>query len=144
MLGQGGMKTLRSAFGTLLVGSSSFQPRTCVTSCPGHWHRFISAAFCVQSDPLLIALPPSSSALPLNILKADFSKLTHYVTSPKRLPDMPQLHRELADTISRALARAGPDGWLEWVSGYRNMLVHRGRQMNLTKIVPERSPIVTP
>src|SRR5712664_2520933 len=92
----------------------------------------------------LAAVVIGVAALPLNILKADFSRLTQYVTAPTRLPDMPQLHRELAETIKRALVRAGPDGWLEWATGYRNMLVHRGRQLNLSKIVPELSPIVRP
>lgn len=92
----------------------------------------------------LAAVVIGVAALPMNILKADFSKLTQYVTAPNRLPDMPQLHQQLAETIKRALARAGPEGWLEWATGYRNMLVHRGRHINLSKIVPERSPIVRP
>ncbi|HET7786371.1 MAG TPA: hypothetical protein VFL36_10390 [Myxococcales bacterium] len=92
----------------------------------------------------LAAVVIGVGALPLNILKADFSKMITYLTAPTRRAGLPRLHQELAETLERAVRTAGPEGWLEWATGYRNMLVHRGRQMNLSKIVPELSRIVRP
>lgn len=36
---------------------------------------------------------------------------------------------------------AGPEGWLPWVLGLRNMLVHRGRRISVAQLVP-REPVL--
>ena len=36
--------------------------------------------------------------------------------------------------------RAGPAGWVDWMLDYRNMLVHRGRRIQIGQLVPRVSP----
>ena len=35
---------------------------------------------------------------------------------------------------------AGPPGWVDWMLDYRNMLVHRGRRIEIGQLVPRVSP----
>jgi hypothetical protein len=40
------------------------------------------------------------------------------------------------DAFLEELRAAGPPHWDEWVIGYRNMLVHRGRRVDMSDLVP--------
>lgn len=53
-----------------------------------------------------------------------------------------------ADKLDRIFADAGPEGWLNWLSGLRNTLVHRGRRVttinsSIERAGPGRARIVT-
>ncbi len=39
--------------------------------------------------------------------------------------------REFREALEAQISKAGPRGWLDWVYEYRNMLVHRGRRIEV-------------
>jgi hypothetical protein len=74
------------------------------------------------------------------ILKIGFRDLLAHFKKP--LPSTPggHLQEQLKTAIENAIASAGPDGWLDWAIDYRNMLVHKGRRVNLHTIVQDGAP----
>lgn len=77
-------------------------------------------------------------ALPMSILRADFQKLR------RRSGNSDQSHliqREFAATLEQLIDESGPQGWIEWVLTFRNMLVHRGRRTEMVQLLP-RLPVV--
>ena len=76
-------------------------------------------------------------ALPMRILKADFGGVQQYFGRRRRAPATEgetrqgQFGIELAETVDRV----GPSGWLEWLLNFRNMLVHRGRRIEIGQFV---------
>jgi len=82
-------------------------------------------------------------ALPHPILKADFDrvrrhfrKLTANVGS-----DGERVQAAFADKLEQLINLAGPPGWLDWELEFRNMLVHRGRRIELGQFIP-REPML--
>lgn len=80
-------------------------------------------------------------ALPMPILKADFSdtrkrleKLISVASSQGE-----QVQAIFAAKLEQIINSAGPEGWLDWALQFRNMLVHRGRRIELGQFVP-RTP----
>ena len=77
-------------------------------------------------------------ALPMKILKADFGGVQRYFGPRRQGPTtegetrQEQFDIELRETIDRV----GPPGWLEWLLNFRNMLVHRGRRIEIGQFVP--------
>jgi hypothetical protein len=74
-------------------------------------------------------------ALPKPVLKAS------YHTACNALRDVAKkggntIQVKHGKKILEEIAAAGPPGWDDWVLGFRNMLVHRGRRMWMKKIVP--------
>jgi hypothetical protein len=39
---------------------------------------------------------------------------------------------------------SGPDGWLDWTLAFRNMLIHRGRRIDIGQFVPRPEVILGP
>jgi len=79
-------------------------------------------------------------ALPTPILTAGFAKAFQVGADPKKVTSVQQ---EFIARLKAAVDSAGPKGWDDWVLGLRNMLVHRGRRMNMNKVVPTGSRIIT-
>jgi hypothetical protein len=84
------------------------------------------------------------AALPLSILKADFlrtrSSLNRLMAIlPLQEPQYVQANFgfQLTDLIDTA----GPRGWLDWTLAFRNMLIHRGRRIEVGQLVP-RVPVL--
>ncbi len=77
------------------------------------------------------------TALPQNILKADFKQartlLAHIDGSASAGT---RAQADFALLLERAIADAGPHGWIEWTLDLRNMLVHRGRRIELGQYLP--------
>jgi hypothetical protein len=79
-------------------------------------------------------------ALPARIYRADLdSALKAIERELKRQNDPGELRTKLQRIVNEIAVRAGPNGWLEWANGYRNMLVHRGRRLNQHMLVPRQS-----
>ena len=51
-----------------------------------------------------------------------------------------RLQGTFRDAFVEELRTAGPNHWHEWIIGYRNMLVHRGRRMGTSALVPSAGP----
>jgi hypothetical protein len=47
-----------------------------------------------------------------------------------------RIQGDFRDAFFEELRAAGPDHWNDWVIGFRNMLVHRGRRMGASALVP--------
>lgn len=80
------------------------------------------------------------TALPMSILKADFggarSRLSRISAAAG---EGAKMQAQFAARLEANIAAAGPLGWLDWTIDLRNMLVHRGRRLELGQFVP-RSP----
>jgi hypothetical protein len=77
------------------------------------------------------------AALPLSILKADF-KQTRSVLGriDGAVGAGAKAQADFAARLEAAIAAAGPQGWLDWTLDLRNMLVHRGRRIELGQYLP--------
>lgn len=65
------------------------------------------------------------------IVEASFGKTRGALVnlSPNAARDVER--KAFRDKLDAAIAAAGPTGWLEWTLGYRHMLVHRARRMEV-------------
>jgi hypothetical protein len=72
-------------------------------------------------------------ALPTSLLKADMERALGALAKMKApTTDGAKLQADFGVRLASFIASAGPNGWLRWTTDYRNMLVHRGRRMQLT------------
>ncbi len=70
-------------------------------------------------------------AIRSSITYADFNnvrKLLAKATNP--------MHIDFREKLEATLVKAGPSGWADWTIDFRNMVVHRGRRMHITQVVP--------
>ena len=81
-------------------------------------------------------------ALPLSILKAGFNGVQRY-TGPglAATTEGKTLQEQFAIQLTETIGRVGPAGWLDWVLNFRNMLVHRGRRIEMGQFVPRESEL---
>ncbi len=78
-------------------------------------------------------------AIPLNILRADLGRARQHFADLRKSgasTDGQQFQLEFGSRFESLIAEAGPAGWLEWLLAYRNMLVHRGRRIEIGQFVP--------
>ena len=80
-------------------------------------------------------------ALPLEVLTASFNRVRNHLKDihEKDLSSRTANERRHADfsrKFEESIAQSGPIGWVEWLLDYRNMLVHRGRRIQMGQIVP--------
>lgn len=82
-------------------------------------------------------------ALPLSILKADFLGVLRHFSRTRTAPttDGERLQQQFALQLTETIGHVGPAGWLDWVLSFRNMLVHRGRRIEIGQFVP-REPVL--
>lgn len=82
-------------------------------------------------------------ALPSRILRADFSGTRKLLQARvgTAATDGERIQANFSDELERLLSSVGPRGWLEWTLAFRNMLVHRGRRIEIGQIVP-RAPVL--
>ena len=77
-------------------------------------------------------------ALPLSILKADFVGVQRHFRRKREAPPTTEgetLQEQFAIQLTETIGRVGPAGWLDWMLNFRNMLVHRGRRIEIRQIV---------
>lgn len=84
--------------------------------------------------------------LKANILRADFAALRQRVLARLPAPGDEGEHRQSAFAVQleSLIAAAGPQGWLEWVLDFRNMLMHRGRRLTTSQLVPRSTELYGP
>jgi hypothetical protein len=77
-------------------------------------------------------------ALPRNILKADFAGVVKYLRERKnwQQTDGDNYQRAFLNDLNAMFDNAGPAGWFDWLLDFRNMLVHRGRRIEMGQILP--------
>jgi hypothetical protein len=82
-------------------------------------------------------------ALPTAILRADFSNVRGLLKNMVAADptDGERLQASFAVELERLISSVGPEGWLDWALAFRNMLVHRGRRIELGQYVP-RTPVL--
>ena len=81
-------------------------------------------------------------ALPLSILKAGFIGVQRYfVRRPAATTAGETRQEQFAIQLTETIGRVGPAGWLDWVLNFRNMLVHRGRRIEIGQFV-SREPVL--
>jgi hypothetical protein len=89
----------------------------------------------------IAAVTVGVAALPTNILRTDLGKVRESLkrqSSPNGNDG--QEHRsQLALAFESLVSESGPPGWIEWTLHFRNMLVHRGRRLEIGQFVP-RTP----
>jgi hypothetical protein len=85
------------------------------------------------------------AALPQSILKADF-RLAHnaLVRIDGAASTGAKAQAEFAARLEGAISAAGPQGWLDWTLDLRNMLVHRGRRIELGQYLPVQPVLFGP
>jgi len=82
------------------------------------------------------------AALPINILRADFARARDKLNKINSADsDGAKAQAQFATRIEANIAAAGPPGWLEWTLDFRNMVIHRGRRLELGQFIP-KSPVL--
>ena len=80
-------------------------------------------------------------ALPMEVLTAGFNRVRHHLKGVRKKnsssrTDNERRHADFSDWLEDSIAQSGPLGWVEWLLDYRNMLVHRGRRIQMGQIIP--------
>jgi hypothetical protein len=76
-------------------------------------------------------------ALPMNILKADFQGvIRHFERRTAPRTDGEARQNDFGQRLTQIVEQTGPTGWLDWLLNFRNMLVHRGRRVEIGQFVP--------
>ena len=77
------------------------------------------------------------AALANSILKADFKQARAVLARINGAAGAgPKAQAEFGAQLEGAIAAAGPQGWIDWTLDLRNMLVHRGRRIELGQYLP--------
>lgn len=86
------------------------------------------------------------AGLRANILRSSFRILRERVLArlPQPVNDGQRVQREFAAAFKSLIVAAGPDGWLEWALDFRHMLVHRGRRLTTSQLVPRSTKLYGP
>lgn len=83
-------------------------------------------------------------ALPTRILKADFGGVRGLLKKKMTVTSPSEGERAQADfggRLETLIGAVGAAGWLDWTLAFRNMLVHRGRRIEIGQFVP-REPVL--
>lgn len=85
------------------------------------------------------------AALPQSILRADLARVRRYLATIGSGSTVGASRQtQFAAQLEDAIAVAGPPGWLDWTIDFRNMLVHRGRRIELGQFVPIKPVLYGP
>ena len=84
-------------------------------------------------------------ALPRSILRANFNSVRKQLRSIQDVSTDGGRHQaKFGRTLEDLIGSVGPDGWLDWMLAFRNMLVHRGRRTELGQYVPKQTLLYGP
>ena len=73
----------------------------------------------------------------MSILSADFAKArAKLVKINGALNVGANMQAQFASQLEAGIPAVGPQGWLDWTLDFRNMLVHRGRRIELCQYLP--------
>lgn len=90
----------------------------------------------------LAAIVVVVGAFPQKVITVDFRKLLDHLQKPMPATPGGQLQDRIRATIQGSVQSAGPVGWMDWAIDYRNMLVHRGRRLQLRTLTPDSGPAI--
>jgi hypothetical protein len=77
------------------------------------------------------------TALPMSILRADFDKARAKLAKINGALNVgTNMQAQFAAQLEAGISAAGSQGWLDWTLDFRNMLVHRGRRIELGQYLP--------
>lgn len=62
--------------------------------------------------------------------------LRHFDRRPAPATEGETYQHEFGERLTRIISQVGPAGWLDWLLNFRNMLVHRGRRIEIGQFVP--------
>jgi hypothetical protein len=85
-------------------------------------------------------------AVPTRILRADFGVVRSML---RKIAEKPSgegqgVQADFGKKLELMIASSGADGWLEWALAFRNMLVHRGRRIEVGQFVPRQPMLYGP
>ena len=85
-------------------------------------------------------------ALPTSILKADFRSVRGLLEkmAAAASTEGERVQASFAVELERLISSAGPEDWLDWALDFRNMLVHRGRRIELGQYIPRTPALYGP
>lgn len=78
-------------------------------------------------------------ALPKNIQYADFKTAQEALRNAAH-----PIQSDFLGKLDQTISDAGPLGWVEWVTDFRNMAIHRGRRININQVTPRQPPLLGP
>lgn len=81
-------------------------------------------------------------ALPTSLLRSDLDsarRVLGRLTDDRSAGRQRQL--DAGTRLEALISASGPQGWLTWLLAYRNMVVHRGRRIVVSQLVP-RLPVI--
>lgn len=78
-------------------------------------------------------------ALPISITRADLKKAR---ATLRKSPN--SIHAGFLTKLEDCLITSGPTGWVDWSIDLRNMVVHRGRRVHITQVVPRQVSLLGP
>lgn len=85
-------------------------------------------------------------AVRTRILRADFGVVR---SARRKIAEKPATEGEIAQAafakeLESLIASNGADGWLDWALAFRNVLVHRGRRIEIGQFVPRQPMLYGP
>jgi len=100
----------------------------------GFFRSVISALDCLGATVVGVL------ALPVGILRSGMaSALTALNPAQARATAGQQLQDDFRQLLEGLLAAAGPDAWFPWTGGFRNMLAHRARRLQISQLRPSHT-----
>ena len=85
-------------------------------------------------------------AMPMDIKKGSFQMVhrkLHSIRESKCSPATREHVTKCAPDLDQMIEACGPAGWLDWMLGYRNLLIHRGQRIVMHNPVPA-TPVLAP
>jgi len=82
------------------------------------------------------------TALKVKLLRADLDNARRSLDRIAGATAGERAQREFSERLEAAIERSGPPGWLRWAIDLRNMLIHRGRRLEMSELRPVPSGIV--
>jgi hypothetical protein len=84
-------------------------------------------------------------AVPIGLVASDLGKARRWLrrlsSTPIRSPGG-RMQAAFSSFLEAAIADAGPEDWLPWTLGARNMYVHRARRLQLSTVTPRKTGII--
>lgn len=81
-------------------------------------------------------------ALSTGILRTDLKAARRELKRVVGEEPGPARQIELRERLEELVETSGPTGWLDWITDYRNMLVHRGRRPSFSHLDPRHAGFV--
>lgn len=99
----------------------------------GFFRAVVAAQDCLGASIIAVL------ALPKNIQYADLK------AAQKALREASHpLQSNFLRLLDQTILDAGPLGWVEWITDFRNMATHRGRRININQVIPRQPPLLGP